>query len=472
MALTVSQKTDLLFKKFAAKRAATSESKEFFLEGNGSIDSIDLVQIWLDSDLIPASHGLVSNDEIYAIDTQDVLQYKIDTVLTKMPGVNSFSSASINSVVSPYIHGTNYNWTFKDGSNNPINIYKTGADGFFDPDSGILTFYGDLPTGVTTTVTITCVLYVGRDGATLGDAITIAQSTKDISSVLSIIDATDETTILLTTGNTGERYLVIDASSSQDNQILYWNLIEWSYVIPSSELKNGHILVVDNNLNDLLKWFNGVWQIITFERTMPAHSNINMSALLTDGDCQLATSPLIIDQPIFESYVGVFVNGEKQRVANGYVPATELDLDSKQFDCGFGDVSGNLSNVTTPGANQLDYSAGDFITLNLLVGDYIFIRTIGLDEHFRKITAIDGGNNRVTYDGTNISSPLTSDKFIIRAYGEVLVNDSLRWFPRYASYQLDTDDWIDFDYVRHLTEFPVSTGLTSTFGFSFDVTFS
>ena len=168
MALTASQIASRLFKK-SMGAGETLVSKQFFGEAYLGRDLVYSNQIWSQSDLIPTTAPILSSGA-----SQGVVQYFQKETLTHAPGSTNLSYYSANLVDSipfNYSNGT-YNYTLYkyDGT---TQIAFGQGDWLVDNTAGLLTFYGTLPSGVTSLLPpkISFYKYVGSKGFSAGSGI-------------------------------------------------------------------------------------------------------------------------------------------------------------------------------------------------------------------------------------------------------------------------------------------------------------
>ena len=143
MALSTEQKSSRLFKKLFSK-AETLVSRDFFEEPYDSKQSVLPSQIWYDEKLIPLTAPILNDEEI-----DNVVQYFEKLELSHIPGSQnrSYYNENLKNTISfNYGDGTyNYKIYKNDGT---TQIAFGQGDWLLDIESGILTFYGTLPTGV------------------------------------------------------------------------------------------------------------------------------------------------------------------------------------------------------------------------------------------------------------------------------------------------------------------------------------
>lgn len=146
----------ILFKKTLGK-GSTNNDREFFEEPFNGKTSISTDQIWTESNLIPPVAPALSNNQINGI-----IQFKKDVLLTAVPGTqSSFQSNDLIDVI-PFNFDPNgsYNYILKD-SNNAL-IFFGFKDWIVDGDTGILTFYKDIPSNMPPKISF--YKYIGTKG--------------------------------------------------------------------------------------------------------------------------------------------------------------------------------------------------------------------------------------------------------------------------------------------------------------------
>ncbi len=161
MALTASQQASRLFKKsFGAGETLTS--RDFFEEPKLGREIIFSDQIWSESSLIPTTApSLVSGA------SSGVVQYFEKQNLTHLAGSNNrayFSANLIDAISFNFGDGTyNYSLYKNDGT---TSIAFGDGDWLVDTAAGLLTFYGTLPSGVTSVLPpkISFYKYLGSKG--------------------------------------------------------------------------------------------------------------------------------------------------------------------------------------------------------------------------------------------------------------------------------------------------------------------
>lgn len=161
MALTASQQASRLFKKsFGAGETLTS--RDFFEEPKLGREIIFSDQIWSESSLIPTSAPSLAPGA-----SSGVVQYFEKESLTHISGSlnrSYFSSNLIDAISFNYGDGT-YNYTLYKNDGTTVIAFGDG-DWLVDTSAGLLTFYGTLPSGVTSVLPpkLSFYKYVGQKG--------------------------------------------------------------------------------------------------------------------------------------------------------------------------------------------------------------------------------------------------------------------------------------------------------------------
>jgi hypothetical protein len=164
MSLTSSQQASRLFKKsFGAGETLTS--RDFFEEPKLGRDAIFSDQIWSDSSLIPTTAPSLAPGA-----SAGVVQYFEKETLSHISGSTNrsyFSSNLIDTIAFNYGDGT-YNYTLYKNDGTTVIAFGDG-DWLVDTSAGLLTFYGTLPSGVTSILPpkISFYKYVGNKGLSL-----------------------------------------------------------------------------------------------------------------------------------------------------------------------------------------------------------------------------------------------------------------------------------------------------------------
>jgi hypothetical protein len=159
MALSDSQKADILFKK-SQNKSDSLTTRQFFEEPFPGRPVVLPSQLWAQESLIPSTAPGGVDAAITG-----VVQRFIDKVLTSVPGTNgSFYHADLIDTISFDYGDGSYNYVLKDASNNAIAFGQ--GDWLLDPSAGVLTFFGTLPSGVSsgTPPKISFYKYVGTKG--------------------------------------------------------------------------------------------------------------------------------------------------------------------------------------------------------------------------------------------------------------------------------------------------------------------
>lgn len=161
MALTASQQASRLFKKsFGAGETLTT--RDFFEEPKLGREIIFSDQIWSESSLIPTTAPSLAPGA-----SSGVVQYFEKQTLTHLAGSNNrayFSANLIDAISFNFGDGTyNYSLYKNDGT---TSIAFGDGDWLVDTAAGLLTFYGTLPSGVTSVLPpkISFYKYLGAKG--------------------------------------------------------------------------------------------------------------------------------------------------------------------------------------------------------------------------------------------------------------------------------------------------------------------
>lgn len=161
MALSSSQIASRLFKK-SVGAGETLVSRQFFEEPKLGKDLVFTSQIWSQSDLIPTTAPVLSPGA-----SAGVVQYFQKELLSHVSGSTNLSYYSSNLVDSiPFNFGDGtYNYTLYKNDGTTIIAFGDG-DWLVDNTAGLLTFYGTLPSGVSSASPpkISFYKYIGSKG--------------------------------------------------------------------------------------------------------------------------------------------------------------------------------------------------------------------------------------------------------------------------------------------------------------------
>jgi lysophospholipase L1-like esterase len=166
MSLTDAQKSSRLFKK-SLGAAETLTARDFFEEPKLGKNSIYPSQIWTETEKIPIPAPILSSGQ-----TLGVVQYFEKLSLTHISGSQdrSYTHENLkNTIPFNYESGGTYNYQlFK--SDGITQIAFGQGDWLLDTDAGVLTFYGTLPTSVTSSQPpqISFYKYIGQFGFSTG----------------------------------------------------------------------------------------------------------------------------------------------------------------------------------------------------------------------------------------------------------------------------------------------------------------
>lgn len=162
MALTAAQQSSRLFKKsFGAGETLTT--RDFFEEPKLGNEIVLSEQIWSQSSLIPSTAPTLAPGA-----SSGVVQYFEKETLTHIAGATNksyFSSNLIDSISFNYGDGTSYNYELYKNDGTTVISFGEG-DWLVDTASGLLTFYGTLPSSVTSLLPpkISFYKYLGTKG--------------------------------------------------------------------------------------------------------------------------------------------------------------------------------------------------------------------------------------------------------------------------------------------------------------------
>lgn len=167
MALSDSQKTDLLFKKFFGK-GKTNDSRQFFEEPEDGRSIVFDTQVWAEANQIPTTAPTPGDGGITG-----VVQQFVDRSMTAVPGTsNSFTLSDLVDSIPFNFGDGSYNYTVKDSLGTTIPFGD--GDWVVDNDAGVLTFNGTVPSNMPPQISFW--KYVGNKGISVADgAIDTAQ---------------------------------------------------------------------------------------------------------------------------------------------------------------------------------------------------------------------------------------------------------------------------------------------------------
>ncbi len=158
---TTDQKTDLLFKKYLGK-GSSGTSSLYFNEPFDGRSAVFPVQIWQDQSLIPLSAAPVPN----------VVEQVTDLVLTQVPGqpFAFYSSQLRDAIPFNYDFSGSYVPVVRKNDNSIIAFGEN--DWVIDIETGMLTFYAGLPSGVSEVLPpkVTFWKYIGGKGLPTGSS--------------------------------------------------------------------------------------------------------------------------------------------------------------------------------------------------------------------------------------------------------------------------------------------------------------
>lgn len=158
---TTDQKSDLLFKKYLGK-GSSGTSSLYFNEPFDGRSAVFPVQIWQDQSLIPLSAAPVPN----------VVEQVTDLTLTQVPGqpFAFYSSQLRDAIPFNYDFSGSYVPVVRKNDNSIIAFGEN--DWVIDIETGMLTFYAGLPSGVSEVLPpkVTFWKYIGPKGIPTGSA--------------------------------------------------------------------------------------------------------------------------------------------------------------------------------------------------------------------------------------------------------------------------------------------------------------
>ena len=144
MALTSAQLISRLFKR-ALGKSETNSGKTFFEESINTYNYTPTTSIWVDYNNIPNTAPVLAS---YGI--SGVVQYVSGLTLNSVVGTtNSFydSGGTLKDIIPfNFGDGVSYNYAIKDSTGSPI-VFGQG-DWLLDTESGVLTFYGTVPSNM------------------------------------------------------------------------------------------------------------------------------------------------------------------------------------------------------------------------------------------------------------------------------------------------------------------------------------
>jgi hypothetical protein len=283
MALTASQQASRLFKKsFGAGETLTS--RDFFEEPKLGREIIFSDQIWSESSLIPTTApSLVSGA------SSGVVQYFEKQTLTHLAGSNNrayFSANLIDAISFNFGDGTyNYSLYKNDGT---TSIAFGDGDWLVDTAAGLLTFYGTLPSGVTSVLPpkISFYKYLGSKGVSTSSG-TIAGVTAGNG---------------LSGGGTAN-YITLDVNLGVNSGLTFSGdeIIIDNTIIPGNGLTaNGYSLDVNVN-SDSLEISNDLLRLkdtIDGDRIFQDSLTVNGSLIVNGTVSYIQTETLLIEDNI------------------------------------------------------------------------------------------------------------------------------------------------------------------------------
>lgn len=157
MALSSEQKSSMLFKKLMGVSETTS-AREFFEEPFAGRQMVLPDQLWAEASKIPLTAPTLANEEF---DESMTVQRIIDKPLQLVPGTsNSFYHEDLIDAIPFNFGNGSYNYEIKNRIGKPIAFGQ--GDWVVDIDSGVLTFYGKVPSFMPPKISF--YKYVGKKG--------------------------------------------------------------------------------------------------------------------------------------------------------------------------------------------------------------------------------------------------------------------------------------------------------------------
>jgi hypothetical protein len=320
MALTSDQIANILFKKIVTGKSTTSTTKEFFEEGASGRPFVDLSQIWTQSNKIPHTAAPVTG----------IVEFVQDLQLVNVAGTTSaFTHTNLKNVIPfNYGDGSSYMYQVKTSANANIIFGSNGM--VLDTETGTLTFFDGLPSGVTagTPPKISFYKYIGNTAAdsglaTGGSTVSMGDwqnSVKQFASVNGDL-----------TSNLGDRFILENSltlnvydktNDTVASEVVPANHIIEYYVNPddasvfgylSIEPQNGMFTSVDS-LSNSVYFFNGSeWAKYETEKTYPTEKTMMAqdTEAVVSGLPQVASNDVITVAGTPNTDISVFVNGVK-----------------------------------------------------------------------------------------------------------------------------------------------------------------
>ena len=390
MALTASQQASRLFKKsFGAGETLTT--RDFFEEPKLGREVIFSDQIWSESSSIPTTAPALAPGA-----SAGVVQYFEKETLSHISGSTNrsyFSSNLIDAISFNYEDGT-YNYTLYKNDGTTTIAFGDG-DWLVDTAAGLLTFYGTLPSGVTSVLPpkISFYKYVGSKGVSLASG-TITSVNAGFG--LTGGGSSSSVTLDISLGNNS------GLTFSGDNIVL-----DSSIVAGSGLTSNGYSLDVNVN-SDSLEIINDVLRLkdtITGNRTFQDSVTVDGNLIVNGTVSYIQTETFLIEDNIITlnaTFSGVpFLNAGIE-VIRGNEPVSSF-IWNESTDLWSAGLSGSEVPIFLGAGTGLT-SSGQTVSLNLtgIVGTGLTqngsqISVINYSPFYQSsLSTLTSGNNSTT----------------------------------------------------------------------------
>jgi hypothetical protein len=390
MALTASQQASRLFKKsFGAGETLTT--RDFFEEPKLGREVIFSDQIWSESSSIPTTAPSLAPGA-----SAGVVQYFEKETLSHISGSTNrsyFSSNLIDAISFNYEDGT-YNYTLYKNDGTTTIAFGDG-DWLVDTAAGLLTFYGTLPSGVTSVLPpkISFYKYVGSKGVSLASGM--------ITSVNAGFGLT---------GGGSSSSVTLDISLGNNSGLTFSgdNIVLDSSIVAGSGLTaNGYSLGVNVN-SDSLEIINDVLRLkdtITGNRTFQDSVTVDGNLIVNGTVSYIQTETLLIEDNIITlnaTFSGVpFLNAGIE-VIRGNEPVSSF-IWNESTDLWSAGLSGSEVPIFLGAGTGLT-SSGQTVSLNLtgIVGTGLTqngsqISVINYSPFYQSsLSTLTSGNNSTT----------------------------------------------------------------------------